>query len=76
MSKNFTSRFGADLESMIRLKVSVGGAESTYLDRARNFDRFCAEQYPEADRLTEPVGIELDQGRWNGNERDFIQACF
>lgn len=57
MSMNFTSRFGGDLESMIRLKVSLGGAESTYLDRARNFDRFCSEKYPNADRLAEPLAL-------------------
>ena len=57
MSMNFTSHFGGDLENMIRLKVSLGGAESTYLDRARNFDRFCSEKYPNADRLAEPLAL-------------------
>lgn len=57
MSMNFTSRFGGDLENMIRLKVSLGGAESTYLDRARNFDRFCSEKYPDTDCLTEPLAL-------------------
>ena len=31
MSMDFNSHFGEDLENMIRLKVSLGGAESTYL---------------------------------------------
>ncbi len=57
MSMNFASRFGADLENMILLKVSLGGAESTYLDRARNFDRFCLEKHPDADCLTEPLAL-------------------
>ena len=57
MSMNFASHFGADLENMIRLKVSLGGAESTYLDRAQNFDRFCLEKYPDADCLTEPLAL-------------------
>jgi len=57
MSINFVSRFGADLENMIHLKVSLGGAESTYLDRAQNFDRFCLEKYPDADCLTEPLAL-------------------
>lgn len=57
MSMNFISHFGADLENMIRLKVSLGGAESTYLDRAQNFDRFCLEKYPDADCLTEPLAL-------------------
>lgn len=54
---SFTSRFGADLENMIRLKVSLGGAESTYLDRTKNFDCFCSKYYPEADCLTEPLAL-------------------
>ena len=57
MSMNFNSHFSKDLENMIRLKVSLGGAESTYLDRAQNFDRFCLEKYPDADRLTEPLAL-------------------
>lgn len=57
MSMNYISRFGEDLENMIRLKVSLGGAESTYLDRAQNFDRFCAEKYPDIDCLTEPLAL-------------------
>lgn len=57
MSMGFTSKFGVDLENMIRLKVALGGAESTYLTRAQNFDRFCAERYPDADCLTEPLAI-------------------
>ena len=57
MSMNFISHFGTDLENMIRLKVSLGGAESTYLDRAQNFDRFCLEKYPDADCLTEPLAL-------------------
>ena len=57
MNMNFISRFGGDLENMIRLKVSLGGAESTYLDRAHNFDRFCSEKYPDADCLTEPLAL-------------------
>ena len=57
MSLRFTSRFGMDLKNMIRLKISLGGAESTYLDRARNFDQFCLANYPDADCLTEPLAL-------------------
>jgi integrase len=54
---DFVSRFAVDLENMIRLKVSLGGAESTYLDRAQNFDRFCSKHHPDADCLTEPLAL-------------------
>lgn len=57
MSMNFVSHFGTDLENMIRLKVFLGGAESTYLNCAQHFDRFCFEKYPDADCLTEPLAL-------------------
>lgn len=58
MSRNFISCFGRDLSNMIEWKVSLGGAESTYLSRAKNFDRFCAERHPDASQLTEPLVME------------------
>lgn len=58
MSGNFISCFGRDLSNMIEWKVSLGGAESTYLSRAENFDRFCAERHPDTSQLTEPLVIE------------------
>lgn len=55
---NFTSCFGIDLENMIQLKVALGGAESTYLSRAQSFDRFCINEYPNLDCLTEALALE------------------
>ena len=55
---NFTSCFGIDLENMIQLKVALGGAESTYLSRAQSFDRFCVNEYPNLDCLTEALALE------------------
>ena len=57
MNTLFESRFGSDLAGMIELKVSLGGSESTYLDRAKNFDYFCATKYPDVERLTEALAI-------------------
>jgi integrase/recombinase XerD len=57
MMMNFISRFGMDLENMIRLKTSLGGSESTYLSRAHDFDRFCSEHYPDAEQLTKPLAL-------------------
>lgn len=57
MNTLFESRFGPDLTGMIELKVSLGGSESTYLDRAKNFDCFCAAKYPDAEHLTEALAI-------------------
>ena len=57
MNTLFESRFGSDLAGMIELKVSLGGSKSTYLDRAKNFDYFCATKYPDVERLTEALAI-------------------
>jgi len=55
MSIDFKSRFAADIRGMIELFVSLGYAESTYIQRARNFDSFCAEHFPESDVLTDTI---------------------
>lgn len=40
MNRGFTSTFADDLDNLIALKVSLGYSESTYLGRARQFDRY------------------------------------
>lgn len=55
MKMSFTSRFGMDLENMIQLKTSLGGAASTYLSRAQDFDLFCSACYPDTEQLTEAL---------------------
>lgn len=42
---------------MIDLKVSLGYAESTFAERSRQFDLFCAEKYPAADLITEALAL-------------------
>lgn len=55
MKRSFVSGFADDLNHMIDLKNSLKFSEKTYLDRAQDFDRFCAENYPKADELMEPM---------------------
>ena len=55
MSRGFTSIFADDLDNLISLKVSLGYSESTYLGRARQFDRYCSMKYEKADELTEGI---------------------
>ena len=57
MSHGFTSRFAADLENMIALKVSLGYSASTYLERAHKFDRYCLMEHPEAEELTKGMAL-------------------
>ena len=65
MSIIFRSRFSKELSDMIELKVSLGGAESTYLSRAENFDRFCADRHPDTNQLTESLVMEWIKGAGN-----------
>lgn len=65
MSRDFISGFASDLKDMIRLKVSLGYAESTYLERAAGFDRYCYEKYPGKGDLTQAVVMD-----WLRSEQD------
>lgn len=58
MSCGFISDFAKDLEDMISLKISLGFSERTYLERVKDFDIYCRENYPYIDRLTEPLIID------------------
>lgn len=57
MSYGFASGFAGELENMIRFKASLGFSEGTYLERAEDFDRYCAGEYPGKTTLTEPIVI-------------------
>ena len=69
MNRGYMSSFADDLDGMIDLKVSLGYAESTFLDRSRQFDFFCAKNYPAADLITEALAmswLRMDAGTANG----------
>ena len=66
------SCFGIDLENMIQLKVALGGAESTYLSRAQSFDRFCVNEYPNLDCLTEALALEWIKDAGNAARTFFL----
>lgn len=53
----FISGFADDLQGMIDLRVTLNYSASTYLSRAKSFDKNCAEHFPETDELTEAVVI-------------------
>ena len=56
--RGFCSPFAEDLDNMIDLMVVSGGAESSYLSRARSFDTFCAHEHHECSELTEWLILE------------------
>jgi len=42
----FVSGFARDMSSLLEYKASLGYSPKTYAPRLRDFDRFCAEHYP------------------------------
>ena len=57
MNQVFQSAFAEDLAHMIDLKVSLGFSEQTYLTRAKQFDTFCFQHFPEVSELTEAIAF-------------------
>lgn len=55
--RDFTSGFAADLNGMIDFKTALGYAESTFMDRSRQFDCFCVKHDPEATVITEALAV-------------------
>lgn len=53
----FISGFADDLTDMINMKVALNYSPNTYLERARSFDKNCAEFFPGVNELTETVVI-------------------
>ncbi len=57
MSRGYLSGFAGDLDGMIDLKVSLGYAESTFMERSRQFDHFCTINHPTENLITEALSI-------------------
>ena len=53
----YISGFADDINGMIHLEVSLGYAESTFAERGRQFDLFCAQNHPDATIITEPLAM-------------------
>ena len=58
MNYEFKSEMASDMNGLIEIKVATHHCESTYLDRAKSFDSFCAEHYPDADLVTQSIVLE------------------
>lgn len=77
MNRGFTSTFADDLDNLIDLKVSLGYSESTYLGRARQFDRYCSIKYEGTRELTEGVVLNwLKPGPGESNSVIHGRAAF
>ena len=56
MKKNrFVSAFSEQIESYLHFKCSIGYTEKSYLHRMRQFDAFCAENFPDSKIVTEEI---------------------
>lgn len=58
MNYEFKSKMAEDMLGMIKIKVATHHCESTYLERAKSFDVFCVEHYPEAELITKAIILE------------------
>lgn len=56
--KEFKSGFSEDLEKMIALKVATHFKEVSYISRAKQFDRFCEEKFPDEAVISETIALE------------------
>ena len=51
----YASNFAAYIEKYIQFKCSIGYSKSSYLRRMGQFDRFCAQNFPDAETVSEEV---------------------
>ena len=65
MNYEFKSEMASDMNGLIEIKVATHHCESTYLDRAKSFDSFCAEHYPDADLVTQSIVLDFKSMMWS-----------
>ena len=53
--EKYISAMAEDIENMIAMKVATNHAEITYSEKAKAFDRFCAEHFPTDDVVTQAI---------------------
>lgn len=58
----FQSGFAADIEKMLQFKESLGHRRKSYFTYLRQFDRFCAESFPDSRILTKDIANGFSAG--------------
>lgn len=53
----FHSQMTPDMKDMIELKAATNFSKNTYTDRAKAFDEFCIESFPEEEVITESITL-------------------
>jgi len=71
MSNMFLSDFSSCLESMIVYKKALGFSETTYIPRAKNFDRYCSQNFPESSVLSKAIVLGWLKRRPNESPSTF-----
>lgn len=73
----YASKFAVCIEKYIRFKCSIGYSEKSYRTRMRQFDRFCAEKFPEAETISEEIAAAwscLQNGESENNRAQRVYA--
>lgn len=63
----YQSRFSVFIQEMLDFKEQLGYAKSTHEPSLRNFDRYCAELYPETETLSKELVLAWLEKRPNEN---------
>ena len=53
----FHSQMAPDMKGMIELKAATNFSKNTYTDKAKAFDEFCTESFPEEEVITESITL-------------------
>lgn len=72
-SITYISIFAKDIDNYIQFKCSMGYSKSTYDNALKRFDRFCAENFPDANSITEDIAIAWSEKRNNESENSRIR---
>ncbi len=70
---SYISKFADYIEKYILFKCAVGYSESSYLTRMKQFDRFCAERFPESETISEEIVSEWSCRQDGESENNRIQ---
>ncbi len=73
----YISNFAYCIEKYIRFKCSIGYSENSYRVRMKQFDRFCAERFPEAETISDEMAAEwscLRDGESENNRSQRVSA--
>lgn len=78
MNHVFKSKMAADMECLIELKVATHHCESTYLDRAKSFDNYCLENFPDAELITQSITLEWIKNALDSHTRNvaYVRVAF